>query len=222
MNKYLARPWHLYRREGYFLKYLSECQEQKRSPKLHVGCGNRPIPGWCNIDVAHLNSEVQYVDALKPLPFASASFQYVFSEHFIEHLTLDQGIQFFKEAFRVLRPGGVLRTGTPNLDFICDLREPKNSGHQRYIDYVAESFLPHQPKSYVSSMNLVFYGWDHKFIYSPSFLQEILSKVGFNSFCTFKSGDSQIVELQGIEQHGKSVPPEINELETFVLEARKE
>ena len=117
MNKYLVRPWHLFRRKRYFRRYLQTCASQGIAPKLHVGCGDRAIRGWCNIDVAHLTAEVQYVDALKCIPFDSESFQFIFSEHFIEHLTYEDGLLFFKEASRVLKKGGVLRTSTPDSNF---------------------------------------------------------------------------------------------------------
>lgn len=224
MNKYLVRPWHLLRRQKYFQQYFEECESHKRPSKLHVGCGDRPISGWCNIDVAHLTQDVQFVNALKPLPFRDSSFQYVFTEHFIEHLTLNEGESFFREAYRVLKPGGVLRTATPDLDFmhqLMEVTEGKSDGHKRYIDYTVGNFAPEQPRSPVASMNLLFYGWGHRFIYNAAFMQEILRRIGFATFRVYKSGESDLLDLRNIEQHGKSVPPEINLLETFVLEAIK-
>ncbi len=222
MNKYLARPYHLLRRGGYFQKYFDECQSKRRMPGLHVGCGNRPISGWCNVDVSHLNESVQYVDALKRLPFEDESFQYVFSEHFIEHLPFEDGIKFFKESCRVLRRGGVLRTATPDLDFLCDLKNLDSPLKRQYVEYVFNSFAPEKPKSYVTCTNTAFYGWGHRFIWNASFMEEVLKKMGFGNFRVFKPSKSDIPDLRGLEQHGKSVPPEINEMETFVLEAIKQ
>ena len=222
MNKYLARPYHLYRRHGYFRRYFADCATQGEAPRLHVGCGNRPIAGWCNVDVAHLSDQVQYADALNAMPFTPGSFQYVFTEHFIEHLPFEKGMQFFREAHRVLKRGGILRTATPDFDFLCDLRTLDTEPKRRYAEYVREKFTPAQPASAVACANLAFYGWGHAFIWSPSFMQEVLKPLGFGQFRVLKPGQSERAELRGIEQHGKSVPPDINELETFVLEAVKE
>ena len=221
MNKYLARPWHYLRRQGKFREYFANCAREGRAAGLHVGCGNRPIPGWCNTDVAHLNANVQYVNALEPLPFEDASFQYVFSEHFIEHLPFEEGLRFFREAARVLKPGGILRTATPDLKFLSELYSGADGGRKRYIDYVSRQFDQDKPASPVVCFNRAFYGWGHRFIYDAPFLEQILSPFGFVRFKTFKPGQSDTPALQGLEQHGKSVPPEINEMETFVLEAVK-
>jgi SAM-dependent methyltransferase len=226
MNKYLARPFHLYRRTGYFQSYLAGCAASGAAPKLHVGCGDRPAAGWCNIDVAHIQGDVQYVDALKRLPFADETFQYVFSEHFIEHLSFDDGMKFFKEAHRALKRGGILRTATPDLNFLMELNSASDSGnaekYRRYIDYVSRNFAPRQPASPVTCANATFYGWGHRFIWNAAFMSEALKPLGFGDFRAYKPGQSDLPELRGIEQHGKSVPPEINEWETFVLEATKQ
>ncbi|MGZ3687571.1 MAG: class I SAM-dependent methyltransferase [Bdellovibrionota bacterium] len=221
MNKYLVRPWHLFRRGSYFRKYLAESAQGGSAPRLHVGCGNRPISGWCNIDVAHLTDEVQYVDALKTLPFDDNSFQYVFTEHFIEHLSFEDGLKFFGEAHRILRPGGVLRTATPDLGFLTQVYAKSATTSQRYVDYTVQQFAPEKPRSAVTSINLMFYGWGHRHIYDAAYLQEVLKRIGFEKFKVMKPGSSELADLQGLEQHGKSVPPDINEMETFVLEATK-
>jgi SAM-dependent methyltransferase len=210
------------KRQGYFREYLDTCREKNLAPKLHVGCGDRPISGWCNIDVAHLTDQVQYVDALKRFPFEDASFQYVFSEHFIEHLPFNDGVKFFKETSRILKKGGVIRTATPDLDFLCELRTLDTDAKKRYAEYISKHFAPHQPVSGVACANTTFYGWGHAFIWNASFMQEVLRPMGFGDFKVYKPGKSTVAELKEIEQHGKSVPAEINELETFVLEATKQ
>lgn len=50
------------------------------------------------------------------LPFDDGQFTFIFSEHFFEHLPQATGIALMKECWRVLRPGGVLRTVVPDAD----------------------------------------------------------------------------------------------------------
>jgi SAM-dependent methyltransferase len=54
----------------------------------------------------------------RELPFADGSFDRVFSGDVIEHMTRDDGVRMLQEAWRVLRPGGLLLIHTaPNTLF---------------------------------------------------------------------------------------------------------
>ena len=46
------------------------------------------------------------------------SYDGIYSEHFIEHLYKYQGINFFIEALRILKPGGTIRTVWPPYEFV--------------------------------------------------------------------------------------------------------
>jgi predicted SAM-dependent methyltransferase len=50
------------------------------------------------------------------LPFENSAFSFIFSEHFFEHLFLDEASELFKECYRVLQPGGCMRTVVPDAD----------------------------------------------------------------------------------------------------------
>ena len=50
------------------------------------------------------------------LPFADDTFTFAFSEHFFEHLFLDEACELLKECFRVLRSGACLRVVVPDAD----------------------------------------------------------------------------------------------------------
>lgn len=55
------------------------------------------------------------------LDFDDNTFSFIFSEHFFEHLFLDEASALFKECHRVLKPGGVIRTVVPDADLRADL-----------------------------------------------------------------------------------------------------
>lgn len=55
------------------------------------------------------------------LPFADREFQFVYSEHFFEHLFLDEAASLLRECRRVLAVGGVIRTLVPDADLRTDL-----------------------------------------------------------------------------------------------------
>src|SRR5438477_50522 len=83
------------------------------------GAGFNSLPGWLNTDLEPKSASVIYLDAAKPLPFAYSTFDYIFSEHVIEHIPYPQGLSMLKECFRVIKPGGTIRIATPNLEQIA-------------------------------------------------------------------------------------------------------
>jgi hypothetical protein len=58
----------------------------QRGMAMHLGCGNRIKDGWVNID---LNPAADLtLDLRERLPFPDDSFSIIYSEHFLEHLTI--------------------------------------------------------------------------------------------------------------------------------------
>lgn len=65
-----------------------------------------------------MNDEILFLDASEKFPFDNDVFQFVFSEHLIEHLHFEDVINLLKKSYRTLKIGGVLRIATPDLDFL--------------------------------------------------------------------------------------------------------
>src|SRR6266498_1830799 len=91
-------------------------EEAVKSIRLHIGCGQEAIPGWINIDNQALPGVDRVLDIRRGLPYHRI--QAIYAEHFLEHLTLEEGLGFLKECRRVLAPSGILRLSTPNLDWV--------------------------------------------------------------------------------------------------------
>lgn len=62
-------------------------------------------------------ADIKAGDAVKLL-FDDGYFDMVFSADFFEHITREQKNKVLAEAYRVLKPGGVLVIKTPNLDYL--------------------------------------------------------------------------------------------------------
>ena len=62
------------------------------------------------------------------LPFADGTFSFAFSEHFFEHLFMDEACELLKECFRVLRPGACFRIAVPDAD-LRTYMEPEPVGY---------------------------------------------------------------------------------------------
>jgi len=61
---------------------------------------------------------IQYYDIRKPLPFKDHTFDNTYAVHVIEHLDPQQGLTFARELYRVLKPQGICRLSTPDLEDI--------------------------------------------------------------------------------------------------------
>ena len=55
----------------------------------------------------------------RPLPFADATFDAIYSFHVVEHLTPRANERFISDAYRLLKPRGVYRISTPDLEFLA-------------------------------------------------------------------------------------------------------
>jgi len=190
--------------------------------KLQLGSGENPLDGWLNTDLEPRDDMV-YLDIRLPFVFADDSFDYIYSEHLIEHVSYRHGLKCLNECFRVLRPGGRIRIATPNLSFLLDLYDGcKTDIQQRYISWSANTFFPDVGRAEDTFViNNFFRNWNHEFIYDLKTLRESLTKVGFTSIQSFPVGNSDDSVLRGLEGHGRMIPPEFNEIETMVVEAKK-
>ncbi len=186
-------------REGYALwrekltfepqrKKLIEAYVQRTEFRgLHIGCGPNRIDGWLNTDVLphrlpwskadSCESAWDFpLDITRPLPFPDASLDAIFGEEVIEHVPRDDALAFMAEARRVLRPDGVLRLTTPDLDNICRLF----LGEAGDLDVEAlEPFWLEAEWSREHWINAMFRAWGHQFIWNAAQLTEAMRGAGF-------------------------------------------
>jgi predicted SAM-dependent methyltransferase len=192
--------------------------------KLQLGTGANPYPGWLNTDIHDFRrrGEVVYLDATEPFPLPDESFDLVFSEHMIEHLTYADGQHCLRECHRVLRSGGRIRVATPSLDQLITLYDREQSDLQRrYIRWSIDSFQGGAvPNIAGFVVNNFFRDWGHEFIYDRETLRHALESVGFVDVEQWPVGESGDPRLVGLERHMRSAA-EFNAFETMVLEARR-
>ena len=157
--------------------------------RLHIGSGPQILQGWVNVDNQPYPGVDKVVDVTAGLPFRDV--EYIFAEHFIEHIAHGDAAKLMRECRRVLRDDGVLRLSTPNLDWVwqthygLDLAEP---------DQVRECY----------KINRAFRGWGHQFLYNERTLRATLLDCGFSEIVRVEYGISRHEALHGLERHDRS------------------
>ena len=163
--------------------------------KLQLGTSQTPLPGWLNSDLVPEKSGIVFLDATRPFPFADNSFDYVASEHMIEHVDYPGAITMLQESFRILKPGGKIRVATPDLRVLVNLfSQERTPAQNEYIDYVAKNWVPRglgveaNDCKEVFVMNNAFRAWGHQFLYDPAALKSIMSRCGFEDLKCLPAG----------------------------------
>jgi predicted SAM-dependent methyltransferase len=191
--------------------------------KLQIGTGRNALKGWLNTDRdTAVSKETVFMDAQKKFLFAESTFDYIFCEHFIEHLDYWNGLRFIQECHRVLKPGGKLRISTPDLCFLIDLfAENKTELQHRYIKWAVDSQTDFDIYLDTFVINNFFRSWGHKFIYDYKTLKDSMTRCGFINIRQYNPGESDDKNLRGIESHDHEIGKEFNKLESLVLEGTK-
>lgn len=156
--------------------------------RLHIGSGPLALEGWTNVDLLEYEGVDVVHDVRQPWPFSDV--EAIFAEHFLEHLTLREGLSFLRESRRALRSDGVLRLSTPNLDWVwlTHYRKPAD-------------LTPEEQLVGCLEINRAFHGWGHRFLYNLRTLTLALTASGFATVTPREYGSSDISWLRSLERH---------------------
>ncbi|HWM11536.1 MAG TPA: hypothetical protein VNO82_19415 [Solirubrobacteraceae bacterium] len=157
--------------------------------KVQVGCGPHALlEGWCNTDIRAFSGVDHVMDATEPWPFTGLT--HVFGEHFIEHLEIDDAIEFLVHAGTSLAPGGRIRLSTPNLAWVmaAHLTHGEADVDERIQNTIA--------------LNRGFHGWGHRFLWTAEMLTGVMASLGYEQVELYDYGHSRDSELARLERHG--------------------
>lgn len=158
--------------------------------RVHLGCGRNLLDGWANLDMDGPGGVVRF-DLNRPLPFPSGSVDHVFSEHFIEHVRLEQATALLTECARILRPGGVLRVSTPDLVRLVD--EYRAGRTDEWTDM---GWTPETPCDLLNEgMRL----WGHLYVFDESRPRAALRDSRFRDIVRVARHESSHEALRGLE-----------------------
>jgi len=109
-------------------------------PNLNAGCG---LPGTCllppfiNFDIVRYESWdtkphcIFEVGDVREIPYPDKHFDVIFTSELIEHFHYSDAVKVLKEFYRVLKPGGCLKSICPDFDWAVKIY----MGLIQYKDY---------------------------------------------------------------------------------------
>ena len=140
--------------------------------RVHLGPGQKNyIDGWINCDANIFTGKAdRWIDLRNTLPFRDGTVEALYSHHVVEHLpNIDAHI---RDAFRVLRPGGVYRVAGPDLDSAIDRYKARD------LDWFGTFPIPRRTaggriNTYLLCAN------EHLALLSEDLLRELMEDAGF-------------------------------------------
>lgn len=190
-------------------------------PMLHIGCGDNELPGWLNTDLNPKRNQL-YLDATQRFPLPANAFDFVYSEHVIEHMTLPQAAVMLGECVRVLRPNGVLRIVTPDIAKLTSLIGTALTPLQcQYIEFSVKQYgIAGSPARGAHVLNHFVRTWGHTFIYDAETLVDEFRDAGFDGVVVCGFNQSAHAPLQNLAHIGR-MPPGLLNYESLTVEGRK-
>lgn len=175
--------------------------------RLNWGCGSWTPHDWINADVKAGAGIDICGDIRDGLPLADSSVDYVVSIHALPELPYDGLVPALEELRRVLKPGGVLRLGLPDLDRGIDAYRRGDASYFLIPDADAQTI----GAKFVTQM--LWYGYSRS-LFTHDFTAELLGAAGYSDIvpCAYRQTASRFAEIVGLDNRSE---------ESFFIEASK-
>ena len=140
--------------------------------KIHLGCGDRKLEGWINIDsVKEFKPDVVH-DLANPLPYADLTVDEVLAEGRLEHFDKYARFPAFYDWTRILKVGGEITVLVP--DFPKIMTRYFKFGFDGFVDFLFGENM------FRSEVYIGHFG-NHKFGYSDKSFKEFVKLFGIET-----------------------------------------
>jgi predicted SAM-dependent methyltransferase len=168
--------------------------------RIHVGCGSVRFDEWVNVDLERSSAADVLVDLRGGLPLKPMSVSRIYSEHVLEHFSLEDGRVLLGDFHNALEDGGVARIAMPDLAnlvsaYLGDWRSQDWLEDPVYSDIGTASQM----------LNVGFRSWGHRYLYDFDDLTLRLSAAGFSDVRRCEWGKSEYPDLGGLERRQDSM-----------------
>jgi predicted SAM-dependent methyltransferase len=134
--------------------------------KLNLGCYDKKLPGFVNVDIREDASPDLVDDAFSLNKVKDNTIDLIYSSHMLEHLSYDKTSIALENWYKKLKTGGILRLAVPDFESIC-----KRYIYKGNIEEVIHSVCGSQKHDFDFHYN----------IFDEKKLTFLLKKVGFVS-----------------------------------------
>ena len=146
---------------------------------INLGSGHWKFEGWVNVDLDLDSRPDVCADLAAGLPFRDACADFMHSEDFIDQLDLEHARHFLRECHRILKPGGVIRILTPDVEQLARLylQEPA-ALKALWRDHVGVP-LRYGTAAEILNVGMRFAG--HTFLYDADTFAQLAADSGFRA-----------------------------------------
>jgi SAM-dependent methyltransferase len=192
---------------------------------LEIGANKLKGPDWAFIDTQNLPGAIVH-DMRQPLHFIQDnSIEGIYTEHFIEHLDKNEGINALKEALRILKPGSRIRIVWPNGEVLDRLRSDEDLSNDEFVlsyGKLISTLDWNTPNRIFDRLqdkcadSLSYQRGEHKYLWHIQELIECLQSIGFAEVYQEKYLYSSYEPFNAIDTNDR-----VRELHSAVIEAIK-
>lgn len=171
----------------------------KLKMKLNLGCGNKIIPGFINVDCRDLPG-VNDVSNIQTLPqYHPNSVDLIYACHVLEHTGRLEYMDVLKRWYEILKPGAVLRVAVPDLEAVFE-------HYSVHKDLRVHRGLLYGGQTYPENYHYI--GWDFKT------LKEDLEQVGFTNIRRY---DWRATEHADMDDYSQSYLPHMDKVNGMLM-----
>ena len=173
---------------------------------LNLAAGTWKPEGWISVDIRSRDGVLLVMDLSSVFPIKSNSIGAIFCSHFLEHLSLKDGLVFLKECYRILLPNGKIRVSVPDFKLLVSkylegkwdgVEEEIPAGNRSILEVLnCETFYPYVEPPEKS----------HNAQYDEELLCKVMNDAGFqdivrSNFRKSKWEEFRVVGLDNRPKH---------------------